>query len=1246
VLEDRTLPSLSGVPFTVNQDQDPTGNLQQSASAGDAIGDTLVAWTSEKLVVGTIFAEGIRARLFDEIGNYKSTEFTVQPGSLVRQMSEPAVAMDDNGDFVVTWTETDPGFIKTVWFRQGNVVTAGTSMLSTPTAIGRGAQSRVGMDSNGNFVVSFTDPDVGAVRVFRYRADGTFVREFTPSQNVSTPPQSATATELLFTPIVTVTVASTAGYHTGDTVVISGMTPAGYNGTFTISSVPTGTTFTYTDPTFGLGDGTGGTAQDLNAHPYALNSSIAVAPDGGFALAFQIVYHNPVNSNVILQQYDFDDALEHSQQFGSPDPHFGTQTHPSVAVDDLGNPVLVFQDFAFLDSTNQNLSAGEGLRYRDIDLASLIFIVTGDTTGDLTPAVAADPSYPPGHPNYVVAYKQATSTGGRQVWATEVTSTSATPTSTPIDMAQDSSTVGVSVNTEHRFLLTYTFDAGHIDGQFGQLGGLPGSPVFLSLGDHVLTATGDGSATNTITIQNLPVSGDLAVIVNNREFDLHWADAAGGVFLNGDRNRYTFTIHDISDDTAVTVNTGTNINLFDAVNVQNVDSGLDNFDGSLTVNGQGLDSLNVFDRPAGSNTYNLQGGLLTSPNLPNFSIRYSNMTDVSLKVDGQEPSHVNVKGPPIARFFAAIQTSATNSPEQSSVVLDFTAGSPIPAAGAASFVDAGGGTLSLVGNAFRRESAFVGGLTSAGMFGDMSVSNGTLPVYSLSYGNVTSITDPGSGLAAQSGSAGAIFTVNGTPVNGLSLSSGTGTSNVVNVQATTGPLSFTGHGSDTVNVGNAHRVQSIAGKVTLGENPGSIALTVDDSADTGTRKAVVVGASTLTGLAPATIAYSNLSRLTVRGGLGNDKVTLAGSLPKFPIIVSEAGGTNTLVGPNTTNTWLLNGVNSGTLNSPMVMFANFQNLLGGAMSDTFQFAPTGSLTGTINGGGGANTLDYSGDGGAAVTVNLQTGAATRIRAGAPGGFANIQGLFGSSSTADNLIGANAATTWNIVGSNIGTVNDTFAFVGVENLFGGNQSDTFNIEPGGMIGSIHGGKGDWLNYATWITPVTVNLTTGMATRVGGGAAGVVVGIPNVYGGRGNDNLTGGPTGGVLIGGAGNDRLTAGAGRTILIGGTGGATLVGGPADDLLISGTTDYDLNPTALAAILAEWQRTDIGYGQRITDLRAGTGLSGGNRLIWGTTVHDDGVADTLTGNGGLDWFFANLGPTGVLDHITDRNNGGAEQVN
>jgi Ca2+-binding RTX toxin-like protein len=158
-------------------------------------------------------------------------------------------------------------------------------------------------------------------------------------------------------------------------------------------------------------------------------------------------------------------------------------------------------------------------------------------------------------------------------------------------------------------------------------------------------------------------------------------------------------------------------------------------------------------------------------------------------------------------------------------------------------------------------------------------------------------------------------------------------------------------------------------------------------------------------------------------------------------------------------------------------------------------------------------------------------------------------------------------------------------------------------------------------------------------------GAVTQVQNVIGGAGNDTLTGNALGNILIGGSGTNVITGGSGRNVLIGGTGHATITGGPADDILIAGTTTFDGNEAVLGAILKEWQRTDKTYAQRIADLKNGGGLNGTNKLIWGSTVLDNDAAATLAGGAGLDWFFANLGPGGVLDHITDRNNGGPEQV-
>ncbi len=79
--------------------------------------------------------------------------------------------------------------------------------------------------------------------------------------------------------------------------------------------------------------------------------------------------------------------------------------------------------------------------------------------------------------------------------------------------------------------------------------------------------------------------------------------------------------------------------------------------------------------------------------------------------------------------------------------------------------------------------------------------------------------------------------------------------------------------------------------------------------------------------------------------------------------------------------------------------------------------------------------------------------------------------------------------------------------------------------------------------------------------------------------------------MLVGNGGNV-LTGGNGRrNILIAGSSKSTLIGGDDEDLLIAGTTAYDADIAQLAAIVAEWIRTDEQYGVRVNNLTNGAGL-------------------------------------------------------
>jgi hypothetical protein len=158
------------------------------------------------------------------------------------------------------------------------------------------------------------------------------------------------------------------------------------------------------------------------------------------------------------------------------------------------------------------------------------------------------------------------------------------------------------------------------------------------------------------------------------------------------------------------------------------------------------------------------------------------------------------------------------------------------------------------------------------------------------------------------------------------------------------------------------------------------------------------------------------------------------------------------------------------------------------------------------------------------------------------------------------------------------------------------------------------------------------------RLAGGLA-----VPAILlGAGGNDTLDaqGSIAANLLVGGAGNDTLLGGAGNDILIGGLGSDLLHGYAGDDILIGGTTSYDSNLSALCALQREWGRSDASYTSRVNHLRGGAGGLNGSFVLTTASVFDDGVADTLYGDAGSDWFFARLSGKPQKDRIQDLSSG------
>ncbi|MGA9852407.1 MAG: hypothetical protein WBR15_05690, partial [Gammaproteobacteria bacterium] len=339
-------------------------------------------------------------------------------------------------------------------------------------------------------------------------------------------------------------------------------------------------------------------------------------------------------------------------------------------------------------------------------------------------------------------------------------------------------------------------------------------------------------------------------------------------------------------------------------------------------------------------------------------------------------------------------------------------------------------------------------------------------------------------------------------------------------------------------------------------------------------------------------------------------------------------------GEATNNLWTISSLNGGTYNDGQLLtFSNFGTLIGGSGNDVFAFTSAGSVSGTINGGGGANTLDYSGYAGV-VTVNLGTSAATAIDGGAGGGFSNIGTLAGNGANT-TLTGPGGTNTWNITGADQGNIDGTlFTFNATNNLVGAGI-DTFafiasTAAEGSITGSSSGATLDWSGYGA---AVDVNVSgAGASIGLKGSEAGTVTTFDNVTTFIGDASFAGsnsltGPNAITMwaLMGADTGSMTTGGGTADYNGfdqlnGTGSNnTLTGdGSNDTFTLTGTNAGTVqvnNGTLLAATFTGMQNLVGGVGNDNFVFAGGSvnSIDGGGGI---NTLTGDNNGDTFTING------------------------------
>jgi hypothetical protein len=142
---------------------------------------------------------------------------------------------------------------------------------------------------------------------------------------------------------------------------------------------------------------------------------------------------------------------------------------------------------------------------------------------------------------------------------------------------------------------------------------------------------------------------------------------------------------------------------------------------------------------------------------------------------------------------------------------------------------------------------------------------------------------------------------------------------------------------------------------------------------------------------------------------------------------------------------------------------------------------------------------------------------------------------------------------------------------------------------------------------------------------------------IYGNAGADSLYGGGGNNILIAGTGNDSLYAGAGADILVGGNGKDVLNGGAGNDLLVGGNWPFAGSQSDLAAIDAQWTRTDESFATIVHQLRGvQSGSLAGSDLVSTSNVTNTNGEFLICGSG-RDWLLP-VGGDIVEDFVTSKD--------
>jgi hypothetical protein len=357
-----------GANFKVNDDAG-TADQFDPAIAMDGSGNFVITWQDYR----TVNNGNIYAQRYDSSGTPQGANFKVNDDAGTANQWYPAIAMDDSGNFVITWSDERSNYDYDIYAQRydssGTPQGANFKVNDDAGAVHQ-FDPAIAMDGSGNFVITWQDLRNGNSDIYAQRFDSTGAPQganFKVNDDAGTASQAAIAMD--GSAYFTIT---WRDGRNGNTDI--------YAQRYNSSGTPQGPNFRVNDDA-------------VNARQYF--PAMAMDDSGNFVITWGDLRNG--NSDIYAQRFDPSGTPQGPNFKANDDAGNANQYDPAMAMDDSGNFVITWGDLR-----NGNYSDIYAQRFDSSGTPQGINLKVNDDAGSAdqyNPAIAMD-----GSGNFVITW--------------------------------------------------------------------------------------------------------------------------------------------------------------------------------------------------------------------------------------------------------------------------------------------------------------------------------------------------------------------------------------------------------------------------------------------------------------------------------------------------------------------------------------------------------------------------------------------------------------------------------------------------------------------------------------------------------------------------------------------------------------------------------------------------------------------------------------------------------------------------